>query len=176
MQSPPVKYTLGLTSRIEPKTLGEPGRRTFNLELEAGPALCTVWLEKELLLQLGIRLQETVARLPTEEKQRPSNPVDPQWTGEELTLDFKAGQLSLEYNSEANSFNLLAFEVEDEESSEERASVSFWITPEQAVTLAEEALRICAAGRPRCFLCGLPIDPDGHICPRSNGHTVFEAG
>ncbi len=176
MQSRPVKYVLGPTSRIEPKTLGEPGRRTFNLELEAGPALCVVWLEKELLLQLGIRLQETVERLPAEEKDRPSNSVDPQWSGEALALDFKAGQLALEYNSEANSFNLLAFEVESEESSEEGASVSFWITTDQATSLAKEALRICAAGRPRCFLCGLPIDPDGHVCPRSNGHTVFEAG
>ncbi|HAI99827.1 MAG TPA: DUF3090 domain-containing protein, partial [Dehalococcoidia bacterium] len=34
----------------------------------------------------------------------------------------------------------------------------------------------CAAGRPRCFLCGLPINPDGHVCPRANGHTVLEAG
>ena len=41
---------------------------------------------------------------------------------------------------------------------------------------AEEALRICSAGRPLCFLCGQPINPDGHACPRSNGHTVLEAG
>ena len=77
MQSRPVKYTLGPASRIAPKTLGEPGRRTFNLELEAGSALCVVWLEKELLLQLGIRLQETVARLSSEEKERSSKPPDP---------------------------------------------------------------------------------------------------
>ena len=176
MQSRPVKYILGPASRIEPKTLGEPGRRTFNLELEAGSALCVVWLEKELLLQLGIRLQETVERLSAEEKAASNNSPDPQWSGEELSLDFKAGQLSLEYNSETNSFILLAFEVENEESSEEGSSVSFGITTDQATSLAQEALLICAAGRPRCFLCGLPIDPDGHVCPRSNGHTVFEAG
>ena len=28
-----------------------------------------------------------------------------------------------------------------------------------------------AAGRPPCPLCGLPLDPEGHICPRQNGAT-----
>ncbi|UCD10271.1 MAG: DUF3090 family protein, partial [Dehalococcoidales bacterium] len=27
---------------------------------------------------------------------------------------------------------------------------------------------ICAAGRPRCKLCGQPIDPTGHDCPMQN--------
>jgi hypothetical protein len=26
------------------------------------------------------------------------------------------------------------------------------------------------AGRPRCSLCGHPMDPEGHSCPRTNGH------
>ena len=27
-------------------------------------------------------------------------------------------------------------------------------------------------GRPLCQLCGLPMDPDGHKCPASNGHRL----
>ncbi len=46
----------------------------------------------------------------------------------------------------------------------------------QASVLGEEALKICAAGRPNCFLCGQPINPEGHACPRANGHTILEAG
>jgi hypothetical protein len=34
------------------------------------------------------------------------------------------------------------------------------------------AARIVAAGRPPCPLCGAPLDPQGHICPRRNGHFV----
>ncbi|MGH9011673.1 MAG: DUF3090 family protein [Acidimicrobiia bacterium] len=26
-------------------------------------------------------------------------------------------------------------------------------------------------GRPPCPLCGGPLDPSGHICPRLNGHA-----
>jgi len=38
------------------------------------------------------------------------------------------------------------------------------------------ALELCrnaevvAQGRPVCPLCGQPMDPDGHFCPRANGH------
>ncbi len=176
MESRQAKYPLGSLSHIEAKTFGEPGRRTFELVIEAGGAYGTLWLEKELLLQLGLRLQESTQNLPSEERARSGKLVESEWSGDQLSLDFKAGQLSLEHDVENNSFGLSAFEIEDEESHEEPSSVSFWITAEQAATLAEEALRICAAGRPRCFLCGLPIDPEGHVCPRANGHTVFEAG
>lgn len=29
---------------------------------------------------------------------------------------------------------------------------------------------LVAAGRPPCPFCTLPLDPSGHICPRSNGY------
>ena len=179
MESRPVKYPLGSLTSIDAKTFGEPGRRTFQLAIEAGKSHGIVWLEKEMLLQLALRIQESIQSLPSEVRERPGQPVDEEWSGDALSLDFKAGQMALEFNVDKNSFGLTAYEIEDQESegtNAEASSVRFWITVEQASTLAEESLRICAAGRPRCFLCGLPIDPEGHVCPRANGHTVFEAG
>ena len=179
MESPSVKYPLGSLSHIEPRTFGEPGNRTFHLAIEAGPAVATVWLEKEQLFQLGLGLQDALSALNAEDRDKPSGSVDPEWSGSELSLDFKVGQMSLEYGHESNSFRLMAFEVQTEDSEvspEDASSISFWITAVQAAKVSEESLRICGAGRPRCFLCGLPVDPDGHVCPRSNGHTVFASG
>ena len=179
MEAPPVKYPLGSLSHIEPRTFGEPGQRTFHLAIEAGPAVVTVWLEKEQLFQLALGLQEALRSLNTEEREKTGGPVAPEWTGEELSLDFKAGQMSLKYEQESNSFSLTAYELQPQDSEvlpEDASSVSFSITTVQAARVAEEALQICSAGRPICFLCGLPINPQGHVCPRSNGHTVFEAG
>ena len=175
MEQRQVKYPLGSLSRVEAKSFGEPGNRTFHLVLEAGQAHCILWLEKELLFQLGLRIQAEIQQLPSEERERPSRPVEGEWSDRPLSLDFKAGQMSLSYSAENDSFELAAYESEDDESDEEASSVSFWIPTDQAAVLAEEALRICAAGRPRCFLCGLPMNPEGHVCPRSNGHVVFEA-
>src|SRR5260370_111542 len=44
------------------------------------------------------------------------------------------------------------------------------ITPAMARAFAQRALQIVAAGRPPCPLCGLPLDAQGHVCPRQNGH------
>lgn len=176
MEQHEVKYSLGSISFIEPRTFGEPGQRTFNLVIEAGDARCTVWLEKEQLFQLAIYLQEVVEAMSPEDKQRQGPSSEPEWSGEGISIDFKAGQLMLSHDPDSNSFRLLAYEREEEGASEETSSVGFWISVAQAETVAQEALRICAAGRPLCFLCGQPINPDGHACPRSNGHTVLEAG
>ena len=176
MEQREVKYSLGSISYIEPRTFGEPGQRTFNLVLEAGNANCTVWLEKEQLFQLGIYLQEVVEAMSPEDKQRQGVSSEPEWSGQEISIDFKVGQIMLSHHSDSNSFRLVAYEREEEGASEEAASVGFSMTVAQAEAVAEKALQICAAGRPLCFLCGQPINPDGHACPRSNGHTVLEAG
>jgi uncharacterized repeat protein (TIGR03847 family) len=48
--------------------------------------------------------------------------------------------------------------------------VRFWATREQMLSLARHGAAVCERGRPRCQLCGNPIDPEGHQCPALNGH------
>ena len=43
-------------------------------------------------------------------------------------------------------------------------------TTDQARAFARRAAGVVAAGRPPCPFCGGPLDPEGHICPRSNGY------
>jgi len=57
---------------------------------------------------------------------------------------------------------------EDEEESGQVARVS--LSLEQAAAFAIRATALVEAGRPPCPLCGLPLDPSGHDCPRTNGH------
>ncbi len=186
VESNKVKYPLGAVAGIEALTFGEPGLRTFRLDATSGPATCSVWMEKEQLYQLGIYLRDMVGRLSQEERDKESDLREEIWSGSELTIDFKAGQMLLSYDPDSNAFYLQAYERESDERSEEETpatdepieveSVGFWVTTAQAIVLGEEALKICSAGRPTCFLCGQPINPDGHACPRANGHTVLEAG
>ena len=39
-------------------------------------------------------------------------------------------------------------------------------------TPPEVSKEVVAAGRPTCAMCGEPIDPEGHFCPRRNGHRT----
>lgn len=174
MEPRQVKYPLGAVSSIDAETFGQPGQRTFRVTVEAGPTTSHVWMEKDQLFQLGIYLQEAMRTLSDEDRQRESEPGEPSWAGGEESVEFKARQLLLNYHVLANSFYLVAYEGDESEA--DTASISCWMTPSQAERLGEEALRICAAGRPSCFLCGLPINPEGHVCPRANGHAVFESG
>jgi len=57
-----------------------------------------------------------------------------------------------------------------DEAAPEGARVRLWATREQMLSLARHGAAVCAQGRPRCRLCGNPIDPDGHVCPALNGH------
>jgi len=178
-----VKYPLGAATSIEAVTFGEPGNRTFKVDANSGAALCSIWMEKEQLLQLGVYLRDMVGRLSQEERDKGSDLREEAWSGDDLAVDFKAGQMLLSYDQDSNAFYLQAYEREVEEqetqssdSDPEIQSVGCWITITQASVLSEESLKICAAGRPTCFLCGQPINPDGHACPRANGHTVLEAG
>ncbi len=46
------------------------------------------------------------------------------------------------------------------------------LTPVVAREFVARALRVIASGRPPCPLCGQPLDPQGHLCPRRNGHLL----
>ena len=176
MEPRSIKLPLGSLTSVQAETYGEPGQRTFRLVLQSGAARCYVWVEKEQLFQLGRFLQKSVQSLSAEDRERHNEPGEPPWTGSETSVEFKAGQLLLNYDSAANSFYLQALENEEDQPQDEVSSVSCWITVSQAGPLADESLTICAAGRPLCFLCSMPINPDGHVCPRANGHAVFESG
>lgn len=186
VESRKVKYPLGAVTAIEALTFGEPGRRTFRLDVHSGPAYCSIWMEKEQLFQLAVYLRDLMDRLSPEDRDKGSDLKEESWSNGELTVDFKAGQMLLGHNQDSNAFYLQAYERETDDPGEgdgprneepgDSESVGFWITTAQASVLGGEALKICAAGRPTCFLCGQPINPEGHACPRANGHTILEAG
>jgi uncharacterized repeat protein (TIGR03847 family) len=89
----------------------------------------------------------------------PVEPSEPHWV---------VGTLGVSYDDAMDRIVLVAEELvaEDEEGDVAR----FTITREQASAFAIRATLLVEAGRPPCPLCGLPLDPTGHQCPRTNGH------
>lgn len=158
-------FELSEPERVAVGTIGEVGRRAFFLQAREGDELLTVKLEKQ---QVGA-LAESLGRL-LQDLPRPGHlPED-----EELDLEafdeasFVGGTLAVAYDAAVDRVVVLAEELvgEDEEGDEARLS----LTREQAASLAIRGARLVEAGRPPCPLCGYPIDPRGHACPRTNGH------
>lgn len=169
------KYQFGDVSSITAEAVGKPGQRRFRLVLNAGTASAVLWLEKEQLSQLATYVLEVIESLTEAQKARDGLPPERTWDGPQEHVEFTVGRMAVGHDSSSNSFLFLAHDVEDEAQQEEAATLTFWVTKKMAEALAKQALLVCAAGRPRCFLCGLPINPEGHACPRSNGHLGAQA-
>jgi len=67
---------------------------------------------------------------------------------------------------------LAAFEGIDDDELEGPDTLQVRLTLETARAFVNRALEVVSAGRLPCPLCGQPLDPQGHICPRRNGHYV----
>ena len=173
MDASRARYRFGALSRVNAEAIGVPGQRTFRLILESGAASASMWLEKEQLYQLAIYIQEIITSLASSSKATEGEPPEPQWSEGITTVDFKVGKLALGHDGSSNSFLLLAHDVEEPE--EGTATLSFWLTLQQGEELSKEALEVCAAGRPQCHLCGQPMNSEGHMCPRTNGHAPLQA-
>jgi uncharacterized repeat protein (TIGR03847 family) len=61
-------------------------------------------------------------------------------------------------------------EDEDEEPDDDLDRLRVRLTPQATRDFIDRARRVGAAGRPPCPLCGQPLDPRGHLCPRHNGY------
>ncbi|MDG4831180.1 DUF3090 domain-containing protein [Solwaraspora sp. WMMD1047] len=59
---------------------------------------------------------------------------------------------------------------DEEEPDDDLDRLRVRLTPQAAREFIDRARRVVAAGRPPCPLCGQPLDPAGHLCPRNNGY------
>ncbi len=157
--------------RVTVGTVGPTGQRVFLLQGRQGSLVITVKLEKQQVAALSQYLAKVLEELPD-----PGDlPVDLELE-EPLDAAWAVGTLGLSYDSAADRIVLLAEEAVAEEDEEEpvdetAASMArFTITREQAAALAIRGTELVEAGRPPCPLCGNPLDPSGHVCPRTNGH------
>ncbi|MBI4233841.1 MAG: DUF3090 family protein [Chloroflexi bacterium] len=165
---PEARHDLGLTARLNANATGAPGQRRFRLLVEAERGTACLWLEKEQLFQLALAIQQL---LTSAQQRTVQQPAPESLAGEGPSFDFKVERLALGHDEERDLFLLVAYEAATRRAS--RPILGLWATRQQLHSLAEEALEVCAAGRPLCQLCGGPIGPGPHICPRSNGHAAL---
>ena len=55
---------------------------------------------------------------------------------------------------------------------DEPESIRLWASCEQMLALSRHGAEVAERGRPTCRFCGNPIDPEGHVCPATNGHRA----
>ena len=172
---PPERFVAG--------TVGQPGDRTFYLQASGQGRTVSVALEKIQVQVLADRLEElldtvrrtTDADVPVRSTLEDTAPLDAP-----VEEEFRVGTMGLAWETDGARMVVEALaqpEDEDEATVEPLSDVDegpdalrVRLTAEMARAFITRAQRVVAAGRPPCPLCSLPLDPEGHICPRQNGH------
>lgn len=165
-------------------TVGEPGDRSFYLQASEDVRQVSVLLEKQQLAVLAERvgsLLDEVARQFGAEipEQAPEDMIDTEPLVVPLEEEFRVGTMGLGWDAESQAvvIELLAV-TEDEvdesvvlgDTDEGPDAVRVFLSPAGARAFAHRAERVVEAGRKPCPLCGQPLDPAGHVCPRTNGY------
>lgn len=168
-------------SRFVAGTVGEPGERTFFLQATDGTRVVSVALEKQQVEVLADRLEqlldEVVARtgtaLPASESDLAALelPIDEEFRVSAMGLawDGDAGLVVIEAQAPVED-TAIAEQTLLEDTDEGPDALRVRIEPTRARAFVDRARRVIAAGRPPCPLCGQPLDPSGHVCPRQNGY------
>jgi uncharacterized repeat protein (TIGR03847 family) len=160
---------------ITTDAIGKPGQRVFYIQAWQEDRTVTLIVEKVQIQTLAIgveqflsEIKERFPELPEtpsdfdESKMRIQPPVDPM---------FRVGELGLAYDSDRDLLVLVAREViTDEQNPEETSVVRFWCTRSQLRAMTRWGLEVSGRGRPLCPYCGEPMEPEGHFCPKRNGH------
>jgi uncharacterized repeat protein (TIGR03847 family) len=164
-------------------TVGEPGNRTFYLQAVHDARVVSVVLEKQ---QVAV-LAERISALLIEVNRRFGTPLPPE-TGAVTDLsplvtpvdaEFRVGTMGLGWDSDAQTVVVELLAVSDTEfdasvvlddADDGPDAVRVFLTPESAREFANRSERVLSAGRPPCPLCDEPLDPQGHICVRTNGY------
>jgi uncharacterized repeat protein (TIGR03847 family) len=132
-----------------------------------------VWMEKQQLDALGRALEQVLDQLPerSPELQPASDPIEFDLT---TRRQFRVGRIELGFDEERDRLVVIAHDMEVD--TDEDPGFVCRLTRSQARELSGDAATVVAAGRPRCVLCGQPMEPGPHACPQQNGHLPGELG
>ena len=144
-------------------TVGPVGNRLFLVQCRQGDTRLTLKIEKQQVAAMGDLLARVV-----KDQQRPGHLPEDQELEEPTEPDWAIGTIGVSFDEAEDRVVLVIEELVPEGAMGAIARVS--ITREQAAAFTIQATRLVESGRPPCPLCGSPLDPSGHECPRTNGH------
>lgn len=191
-------FRYDVPERFVAGTVGQPGQRTFFLQASSGGRVTSVALEKEQVALLAERLDALLDEVNRRsEGAAPVRPSAPQDLEDSAPLDtpifeeFRVGTMTLAWDMDTETVVIEAqarTEADESEETDEDAAeaeeaeveplsdsdegppvLRVRMTAAMARAFAKRAQAVVAAGRPPCPFCGLPLNAEGHICPRQNG-------
>ena len=172
-------------THITTDAIGPPGKRVFYIQAYKGQRTVTLIVEKFQIQTLAIGLEQFLAEIHSKFPDLPEAPGD--YIEANMRINppvdplFRIADLALGYDSDEDLIVLILNEVVlDEEMddaddiAEPGGVVRLWCTRSQIRAMAHWGIEVASRGRPLCPQCGEPMDPEGHFCPKRNGHKHHE--
>jgi len=167
-----MRHEFTTPERFVAGTVGEPGERAFYLQIRTSSRLFSVAVEKAQVQAMSSRLEVMIAEI---RKSNPSMMIDKLPTDDAplespIDAEFQIGAMSLAWDNDTKLICVELFELEDDEEDSEGEVVVINISLAMAAAFSVRSKAVVNAGRLPCPFCGIPIDPQGHLCPRANGY------
>lgn len=174
---PRIDLDLKPVSHVTVDAIGQPGQRVFYMQgwKEDQPQAVSVILEKIQVQSLALGTEQLLAEVA---KRNPGLPeADARYDEDKMHIHppveplFRAGDVGLGYDEASDLVVVQVREIVMEGDDPDAAAVvRFWCTRSQARRMALWGAEVAGRGRPLCPQCGAPMEPDGHFCPKKNGH------
>ena len=162
-------------NHITVDAIGKPGQRVFYLQAWQTHRTYTIVIEKFQVQSLAISIEQLLAELLT--KNGELEPTRGDYVEQAMHINppveplFRSGEFGLGYDQDRDLVVILAREIVLEGGDPEEAGViRFWCSRDQAHSMARWGAEVTQRGRPICTQCSQPMEPEGHFCPKKNGH------
>ena len=156
-------------------TIGQPGEREFYLQVRFQNSIHSFAIDKGQVSALADRIAMLIGELKAADY-RFENVIA---VNLEIPLisEFQVGVIGIIWLGETEQVSLELQEIDEGDNDlvpfdEVEGPLRFRLkmAPDIANAFVSQARRVVAAGRMPCPFCGLPINKDGHLCPRANGY------
>lgn len=172
---PKIDLTLNPVDTITVDAIGKPGSRVFYIQGRKGDQTVSLLIEKVQLQSLIMGINDFLDEIADRYKKLAQ--AEPDFREEEMRIEppvdplFRVGDMGLAYEETGDQVCVIAKESPADKADEEQGGVvRFWCSRDQLLAMAEWAVEVVKRGRPVCPQCGQPMEPEGHFCPKKNGH------
>jgi len=174
-------FDFGEPDHVTAGAVGPPGQRVFYLQARQAGEVVSLRLEKQQVAALCDYLAGILADLAPVTEDLPTEldllePVLAEWV---------VGALAVAYEEADDRIVLVAEELvpedddgddeadetelfDDEDDDDRPSTARFRMSRAQVLAMVRHAAAVVTAGRDTCQICGRPMDPEGHLCPRNN--------
>ncbi|TXH45188.1 MAG: DUF3090 family protein [Actinobacteria bacterium] len=172
----------GTPDRFVTGTVGLPGERTFYLQSRVGADVISVVLEKQQVSLLAEKMAEMLDEVGRSDAaaaaaEPGAEDLDP--LEMPISEAFRVGAFGMGWDTGSHRVVLEIHAVDDEhdevpdigdDEADGPDCLRVWLPPDAARAFIRRSTAVVSAGRPPCPFCHLPLDAEGHICPRANGY------